>query len=111
MTEGCGREEGDAPQALLAQLDKVLEPCSIAMGRPRSIRQMGLIEELTLTNGIARVVLCLTDPACINYGRIVAYITDALLELEEVKAVEVSQTTGTLWTPDRVRSSLTPQSP
>jgi metal-sulfur cluster biosynthetic enzyme len=103
--EGTTADQQTAHGALLAQLDKVLEPCSIAMGRPQSIRQMGLIEELSVRNGTARVVLCLTDPACINYGRIVRYITDALLELDEVNAVEVSQTTEKLWTPDRVTSA------
>jgi metal-sulfur cluster biosynthetic enzyme len=54
-------------------------------------------------------VLCLTDPGCINYGRIVRYITDALMVLDEVQAVEVSQTTATLWTPDRVTAGRPPQ--
>jgi metal-sulfur cluster biosynthetic enzyme len=92
------------PQALMSQLDRVLDPCSIAMGRPMTIRQMGLIEELSLTDGTVRVVLCLTDPACINYAKISRYITDALMELDEVHAVEVSHTTDALWTPDRIRA-------
>jgi metal-sulfur cluster biosynthetic enzyme len=94
-----------SPPALTAQLDKVLDPCSIAMGRPLTIGQMGLIEELSLIDGTARVVLCLTDPACINYAKIARYITDALMELDEVHAVEVTHTTETLWTPDRVQAA------
>jgi metal-sulfur cluster biosynthetic enzyme len=97
------------PAALLAQLDKVLDPCSIAMGRPINIRQMGLIEELSLTGATARVVLCLTDPGCINYAQIARYITDALMELDEVHAVEISHTTEMLWTPDRVKSVQAPR--
>jgi metal-sulfur cluster biosynthetic enzyme len=97
------------PPALLAQLDKVLDPCSIAMGRPISVRQMGLIDELSLTDGTARVVLCLTDPGCINYAQIARYVTDALMELDEVDAVEVVHTIEKLWTPDRVKPVQGPQ--
>jgi metal-sulfur cluster biosynthetic enzyme len=74
-----------------------------------TVRQMGLIERLSLTDGTARVVLCLTDPGCINYATIARYITDALMELDEVRAVEVSHTTDTLWTPDRAQVGRTPQ--
>jgi len=87
---------------LMRQLAQVPEPCSIAMGAPANICEMGLVEEVTLREGTARVVLCLTDPACINYGRIVRYVTDALMQLDGVDRVEVTQTTEVLWTPDRV---------
>jgi len=88
---------------LMRQLAQVVEPCSVAMGSPANICEMGLIEDVTLVDGRARVVLCLTDPACINYGRIRQYITDSLMQLEAVKSVEVTHTTDLLWTPDRVK--------
>jgi metal-sulfur cluster biosynthetic enzyme len=88
---------------LMRQLGKVVEPCSVAMGNPASICEMGLVEDVTLVDGTARVVLCLTDPSCINYGRIRQYITDSLMQLDAVKSVQVTQTTEVLWTPDRVR--------
>ena|ERR1700731_4113834 len=95
--------DNDVRGKLLRQLEKVIEPCSVAMGNPANICEMGLIEGVTLIDGIARVVLCLTDPACINYGKIRQYITDELLQLDAVKSVEVTHTTEVLWTPDRVR--------
>jgi metal-sulfur cluster biosynthetic enzyme len=95
----AGETHGD----LMRQLAKVPEPCSIAMGNPVNICEMGLIEDVTLVDGTARVVLCLTDPSCINYGRIRQYITDSLMQLEAVRSVEVTHTTDVLWTPDRVR--------
>jgi len=88
---------------LMQQLAKVVEPCSVAMGNPLNICEMGLIEDATLVDGTARVVLCLTDPACINYGRIRQYITDTLMRLDGVESVEVTHTTEALWTPDRVK--------
>jgi metal-sulfur cluster biosynthetic enzyme len=97
MTAGvCDRED------LMRQLAQVPEPCSIAMGAPTNICDMGLVEQVTLRDGTARVVLCLTDPACINYRRIAQYVTDALMQLDGVDRVEVTQTTEVRWTPDRV---------
>lgn len=89
---------------LLRQLVKVVEPCSVSMGSPMSICDMGLIEDVSFDAGTVRVVLCLTDPSCINYGKIKQYVIDVLLELEPVKAVEVTHTTSVLWTPDRVKT-------
>jgi metal-sulfur cluster biosynthetic enzyme len=83
----CTRED------LPCQLARVAEPCSIAMGTPANIWEMGLVEEDTLQGGRARVVLCLTNPACINYAAIARYVTDALMQLNAVDAVEVTQTT------------------
>ena len=93
--------------ALWAQLAKVAEPCSLAMGSPMSICDMGLVEEVAFDQGIVRVVLCLTDPACVNYSKICAYVTDVLKELTLVERVEITQTTSVLWTPDRVTSPST----
>ncbi len=95
--------DDDLRSGLLRQLERVIEPCSVAMGNPANICEMGLVEGVTLIGGRARVVLCLTDPSCINYGKIRQYITDALMQLDAVKSVEVTQTTEVLWTPDRVR--------
>jgi metal-sulfur cluster biosynthetic enzyme len=95
--------DDDVRGRLLRQLERVIEPCSVAMGNPANICEMGLIEGVTLIDGTARVVLCLTDPSCINYGKIRQYITDALMQLDAVKSVEVTHSTEVLWTPDRVR--------
>ena len=95
--------------ALWAQLAKVAEPCSLAMGNPMSICDMGLVEELAFERGVVRVVLCLTDPACVNYSKICAYVTDVLKDLAWVERVEIAQTTRVLWTPDRVTSPPAPK--
>jgi metal-sulfur cluster biosynthetic enzyme len=88
---------------LIRQLRKVTEPCSIAMGNPVDIWQMGLIEGLELHDGHVRVTLCLTDPGCVHLTAMRRFITDVLRELPGVESVEVCQTTQTLWTPDRIR--------
>jgi metal-sulfur cluster biosynthetic enzyme len=88
---------------LLAQLERVVEPCSLSMGTPMSICDMGLVEELRFERGVVYVALCLTDPGCINYPKIRQFITDVLMEVPEVEAVQVRLSTTQLWTPDRVR--------
>lgn len=88
---------------LMAQLERVVEPCSLSMGNPMSICDMGLVEELRFELGEVSVVLCLTDPACINYGKIRQFVTDVLMEVPGVESVRVSLSTTQLWTSDRVR--------
>jgi len=94
---------------LMAQLERVVEPCSLSMGSPMSICDMGLVEELRFDRGVVNVVLCLTDPGCINYRKIREFITDVLMEVPEVESVKVSLSTTQLWTPDRVRPKPTDQ--
>lgn len=91
--------------ALMAALEHVVEPCSLAMGKPMSICDMGLIEDVSFDQGVVRVVLCLTDPACVNYAKISQFIHDVLLRLPLVESVQVSQTTTVLWTSERVRET------
>ena len=88
---------------LLAQLTKVLDPCSITMGAPKDICQMGLVEDLDVDAGRVRVSLVLTDPSCVFFAGIRRHVTDVLLELPGVEAVDVEIANGILWTPDRAR--------
>lgn len=92
--------------ALIQQLRKVTEPCSIAMRNPVDIVEMGLVEDVQLIDGHVRVTLCLTDPGCIHLGPLRQFIADVLLELPGVQSVEVHQTSATLWTPDRMGREL-----
>jgi metal-sulfur cluster biosynthetic enzyme len=88
---------------VMEQLRHVAEPCSLAMRNPTNIVDMGLVDAIEISDGDVRVTLCLTDPACIHYAGMKRYISDALLALKGVKAVEVRQVLDKLWTPDRVR--------
>jgi metal-sulfur cluster biosynthetic enzyme len=90
-----------AEDAIRAQLRKVPEPCGLLMRAPLDICEMGLVDEISCSGGRVRVVLVLTDPSCVHFGGMRRYITDVLLELPGVDAVEVAISTTTLWTPDR----------
>lgn len=80
------------------------EPCALAMRRPTTLGQMGLIETITVTEGRAVVTLCLTDTACVHFRSMQTYIADALADLPEIKSVEVVQTMTELWTPERMEA-------
>ena len=84
-----------------ARLHRVVEPCSIAMRRPVSIVQMGLIDDIQLNGGVARISLCLTDAACVHFTGMQRGIADALADLPGIDSVEVVQVTDKLWDPDR----------
>jgi metal-sulfur cluster biosynthetic enzyme len=86
-----------------ARLERVTEPCSIAFGKPISIVEMGLIERIAVTESHAEVTLGLTDAACVHFAGLQRFIRDELLELPEIRTVEVRQTLDLLWTPDRRR--------
>lgn len=88
-----------------ARLARVTEPCSIAFGKPISIVAMGLIERIAVEGGHAEITLCLTDAACVHFAGMQRFIRDELVELPEIRTVEVKQTLDQLWTPDRRHSA------
>jgi metal-sulfur cluster biosynthetic enzyme len=100
------RDPAVTDPALLARIEaalaRVIEPCSIAFGKPISIVEMGLIERIELRGDHADVTLCLTDAACVHFAGMQRFIRDELLE---VASVEVRQTLDLLWTPDRRRAA------
>jgi metal-sulfur cluster biosynthetic enzyme len=90
-------------EAVLERLAEVPEPCSILMGGAMNIRQMGLIEGVEIREGQVCVELVLTDASCPHFQGMRRYITEVLMELDGIAGVEVTISTRTLWTPDRVR--------
>lgn len=87
--------------AIRARLHRVVEPCSIAMQRPVDIVQMGLIDDVRIDDGVARITLCLTDTGCVHFSGMQRGIADALAGLPGIDRVEVVQATDKLWDPDR----------
>lgn len=95
----------DLRARIYERLATIPEPCSIAMLRTVSIAEMGLVEKVTFADGHVVVELCLTDPACVHFRAMQAYIADVLVELPEVQSVEVVQVLDRLWTPERAERS------
>jgi metal-sulfur cluster biosynthetic enzyme len=88
---------------LEAALGQVMDPCSLSMGAPTDIWEMGLVEGLEVDGGEVRVQLVLTDPSCVFFRGIRSHVVDALLAVPGVEAVEVELVAGVVWTPERMR--------
>ncbi|MDQ4097922.1 MAG: iron-sulfur cluster assembly protein [Actinomycetota bacterium] len=93
---------------VLAQLRKVIDPCSIKMCAPVDIWEMGLVDDVEVAGGRVQVRLVLTDISCVFYRDMRRHVIDVLLELPGVEAVDVTLATDILWTPDRMRREPSP---
>jgi metal-sulfur cluster biosynthetic enzyme len=94
-----------AQAELVDRLRTVTDPCSMGLGTPIDIWSLGLVEDVTVAEGIARVRLVLTDPSCVFFRRIRDDITAALRGVQGVDAVEVELDATVLWTPDRMKET------
>ena len=86
-------------------LRSIPEPCSVLVGAPTNLVDMGLIDRVEISDGAVEVELVLTDASCIHFASMQRFIADTLLELDGVKAVNVTASTTVLWTPDRVTTA------
>lgn len=81
-------------------LEKVIDPCSVGVGRPRSIVQLGIVERISIANNKVHIDLILTDPIC-PYARSLVDSTRASLRaVENIEEVEV-EISKTVWSPER----------
>ncbi len=85
-----------------AALRRVADPCSIATGVPINLVDMGLVLVASREDGVARVVLQLTSPICMQIGIIQAKILDEVGAIEGVTKVDVDIDHGAEWLPSMV---------
>jgi len=90
---------------LVDRLRTVTDPCSAGLGAPVDIWSLGLVEDVGLADGVARVRLVLTDPSCVFFRQIGDRVAAALLGAPGVDAVELELDASILWTPDRMKES------
>jgi metal-sulfur cluster biosynthetic enzyme len=88
-------------------LDRVVDPCSNAMGEPLGLREMGLTTNVEIDDAVGevRVTLRLTSPCC-AYGPTMA--DAARSELERIRGVAsaiVEIDHGLVWTPAAISTS------
>ena len=71
---------------------------------------LGLVYDIAVDGGNAKVLISLTSPMCPVAGQIVEDARQAVLALDEVDSAEVELTFDPPWTPERIspliRSSL-----
>ena len=87
-----------------AALDGIVDPCSVSVGVPLSIREMGLIDDVVLAEGgQVRIELRLTSPGCLigvlNFEPEIESVVGAV---EGVTGVAVHFNDPLTWTEDRI---------
>ncbi|MGQ0840218.1 metal-sulfur cluster assembly factor [Actinokineospora sp.] len=86
-----------------AELDRIVDPCSAVAGAPAGIVAMGLIRELSLTDGpdgvAVRIRIGVTEPGCLMGGSFAAQARERLDRLNGVASVEVEFDHAADWTP------------
>ena len=104
--QGPMNETGEAGlDPLRTALRRVVDPCSIATGVPIDLIDMGLVKDLRLEAGIARVELMVTSPLCTQIGLIIERVQDVLKDVDGVGSVEVSVDARAQWWPGLMAAS------
>ncbi|MFT4083202.1 MAG: iron-sulfur cluster assembly protein [Nocardioides sp.] len=88
---------------VLATLDGIHDPCSIATRRPLSIVELGLLVDLTVSpDNEARVVLRATSPSCVLIGSIMGAVEERVRAVPGVRNVVVELDVSSDWYPERM---------
>jgi metal-sulfur cluster biosynthetic enzyme len=83
-------------------LGTVQDPCSVGIGSPVDIVDLGLVEEVQVSEeGDVMVRLVLTQPTCFYFFDLRTHIIDTLSADPAVRGVEV-EIVKEPWTPDRM---------
>lgn len=105
------RDQALMLEEIRTRLDTIPDPCSIAMGKPMSLLEMGLVENVAIAaDGAVTVTLCLTDTACVHFGGMRDYIEQSLQDIAGIGSVCVDHTTEVIWTDERILSRTMPRS-
>ena len=88
---------------ITAELDEIKDPCSIAAGTPFGLEQMGLVDEVIISElGEVHVKLRLTSPFCHMIGYFKVETQRRLLALPGVSHVTLEADNGLDWSPARI---------
>lgn len=85
---------------ILAELDAIKDPCSLATGMPLGLVEMGLVREIEIaTDGRVIVELRLTSPFCHMIGFFKTEAADRIGRLPGITAVTLNADNGLDWSP------------
>jgi metal-sulfur cluster biosynthetic enzyme len=87
------------------ELNSIIDPCSVTAGAPAGLVEMGLVREArveVLEQGgfRAHVRICVTHPFCLMAAVFLNEVEKRLRTLPDLKELDVSMDSSTLWTPD-----------
>ena len=99
----------DSLRALItAELDEIKDPCSLAAGTPFGLAEMGLVDEIAISDaGEVLVKLKLTSPFCHMIGFFTQEATRRIGALSGVTTVELQGDAGLDWLPSRMSPAAT----
>jgi metal-sulfur cluster biosynthetic enzyme len=91
---------------VLAALDAVQDPCSVATRRPLSILELGLLVDLTVgPHGDVRVTLRATSPSCVLIGSIMEAAETRVRAIPGVRDVQIDLDPSSEWTPEEITAA------
>jgi metal-sulfur cluster biosynthetic enzyme len=85
--------------AVREALREVIDPCSLGIGRPVNIVDLGLIDEVRIDGQDITIRLLLTDPACFFLRDLERYIEDVIRAELPVGKLRVDLVMDKLWIP------------
>ncbi len=90
-------------ERILAALDEIKDPCSLAAGTPLGLSEMGLVKELVIgADGAIDVSLRLTSPFCHMIGFFKTEAIRRIGELPGVTQVSFQADNGLDWSPNDI---------
>lgn len=87
------------PAAVVAALDRVPDPCSVASGAPLGLGAMGLVRSCEVDGDAVRVAIGVTGPGCTFAGLLLQHAAEAVRAVPGVRTVDVRLDTDFVWDP------------
>ena len=98
--------QSDVRAAVMACLEKIVDPCSVASGVPAGLVSMGLVGPIEIEDGRAgakvHVTLYITEPGCLMGSLFELTAVRALNELPGIAEAEVAMDYDHFWGPERM---------
>jgi metal-sulfur cluster biosynthetic enzyme len=89
--------------AIIAELDEIKDPCSVAGGVPMGLAELGLIDTIDISSqGEVAIRLRLTSPFCHMIGFFKTEVQRRVSGLPGITSVSLSADNGLDWSPDRI---------
>ena len=97
--------QSDLVGLVRAELDQIIDPCSVGAGNPMGLDEMGVIESISIDAGTCTVRFRLTAPGCLMVGVFREACTSRLTALDGIDAVETVFDSGLDWSPEMMSDS------
>lgn len=89
--------------AIIALLDEIKDPCSVASGTAMGLAEMGLVDTIDISpQGDVAIRLRLTSPFCHMIGFFKTEVQRRVLALPGIASVSLSADNGLDWSPERI---------